>query len=252
METFRYLIPYFLKISLTFFLAAIIWWLVSILFPGLNAKVLFMNAITQNGTSTLSEFLPSPRRFGEIMHRGSTTRSMPTLYVHGQAFNGYANSNKQAGYSSYNYVTYTGDGTLITDVNGNPVNKTNGNGNATGTRGNSSGFSDSRSMYVRNLSIYENGHIYTGLSFVGEARSNMFKEGKFPVAVLDQNGKLVGVAAAIATNDWTVAGWTRFESKIIYILPSNVPCKMIFEEALTESERATRRPLQIPMNIRCN
>ncbi len=259
MDTLRFLIPYFLKIAFSFFFVAIIWWLVTILFPGLNVKVMFLNAMNSTGTSTLSEILPSPRAFGKIMGRASTTGSMPTVYVHGKPYSGYAmNSGATSSkytYSTYNYVTYTENGKVITDANGNIVSQNSQNN--TGVRATTSqtlpGLSGTRSMYIRNLSIYENGHIYTNLSFIGEARSNMFKEGKFPIAVVDQAGRLVGISVAVATTDWTVAGWTRFQTKITYTLPPNsAPCTMVFEEALTAAEKAIRKPLQVPMHMKCN
>jgi hypothetical protein len=109
-----------------------------------------------------------------------------------------------------------------------------------------------RSSLVRNLSIYDGGHVYTGLSFAGEARSSLFRNGKFPIVVIDRSGRVVGISSALATTDWTVAGWTRFDTKINYTLPVNTPCTMIFEEALTEGERISRQPNRVAIPVMCN
>jgi hypothetical protein len=109
-----------------------------------------------------------------------------------------------------------------------------------------------RTLYVRNLSIYEGGHIYTGLSFIGEARSTMFRQGKFPIVMVDAYGKVVGVSTAAAENDWTVPGWVRFNTKIEYVLPKNMPCTMVFEEAQFPDERAKKAPTRVPLATRCN
>jgi hypothetical protein len=105
---------------------------------------------------------------------------------------------------------------------------------------------------VRNLSIYEGGHVYTGLSFVGEARASLFREGKFPIVIIDQSGRVVGMSYAVATTNWAIPGWVRFETKINYVLPNKVPCLMIFEEMLTEKERVARKPARLPMSVMCN
>jgi hypothetical protein len=115
----------------------------------------------------------------------------------------------------------------------------------------SGGGNTTRSLNIRNLSIYEGGAVYTGLSFIGEARSSMFRDGKFPIVVIDQSGKVIGISAAIAQSTWSVPGWVRFETRITYPLPNKVPCTMIFEENLTQAERS-RAPLRVPLPIRCN
>lgn len=79
----------------------------------------------------------------------------------------------------------------------------------------------------------------------------MFRDGKFPIIIIDGAGRLVGVSAAVAQTAWAVPGWVRFETRINYTLPNKAPCTMIFEEALTQTERV-RQPLRVPLPIRCN
>lgn len=263
METLRFLIPYFLKIAFSFFFVALVWWLVTVLFPGLSVKAMFLRGINQTGTSTLSEILPSPRAFGKIMGRATSSGSMPKMYVHGQAFDGYGGIDSgQYSYSEYNYVTYTGNGKVITDANGDTVDENSPSDEEVTpsedsetpppvSNNNTSQNANTNNVYIRNLSIYENGTISSGLSFVGEARSTMFKDGKFPIAIVDQAGKLIGISAALATTDWTIVGWTRFQTKIVFPLPKQTPCTVVFEENLTQAERATRKPVQVPLRVKC-
>jgi hypothetical protein len=139
------------------------------------------------------------------------------------------------------------------DAKGNYIigsSKTNAQPQSSGST--TSNEATDRSLSIRNLSIYQGGHVYTGLSFVGEARSTMFRDGKFPVVVIDAAGRLVGISAAVAQTQWAVPGWVRFETKIMYALPNNVPCTMIFEEALTPAEQKLHAPHRVPLGVRCN
>jgi hypothetical protein len=242
MDSIRHLLQFFIKIALAFFVAAFVFWLISLARPSIHIGKFFS---LKTASSTVSEdWLPSPRTYAKLFKVGANTPNEYTnVYTPGPAFNGYGGNNNQYTYSTYNYVTYTSTGTVITKgTTGEQVSQ------------NSSSLQKSvaRAQLIRNLSVYEGGHVYTGLAFVGEAKSSMFKNGRFPIIVADQTGRVIGISAAIATTNWTVPGWARFETKIIYPLPVNVPCSMIFEEALTNEERAARAPQRVSIPVRCN
>jgi hypothetical protein len=257
MDTLKYLIPYFLKISFTFFFAAFVWWAVSLFFPALSFSSIIPTLKDANASSTRKDILPSPRLYASLFgNRASSTGTNGNLYVssgpyvHGEPFNGYAlDENNQYTYSTYDYTTYTysSDGSVATSTSGgSSTKKDDTSKRATSTP------EMQRNLYVRNLSIYEGGHVYTGLSFVGEARASLFREGKFPIVIIDQSGRVVGMSYAVATTNWAIPGWVRFETKINYVLPNKVPCLMIFEEMLTEKERVARKPARLPMSVMCN
>ena len=244
MEALRYLLSFFLKVAIAFFVFAFVWWVVSIFFPGLSMKAIFSSTTS---TSTPEGWLPSPRKYSNLFSgRAGTPSATTNVYVPSAAYKGYTLNTNQYAYTSYNYVTYIHPkGLATTTLDGREISDTLPQQPPTALLNN-------RSLTVRNLSIYEGGHVYTGLSFIGEARETMFRDGKFPIVVVDQTGRVIGVSAAVASTDWAVPGWVRFQTKIFYTLPQNVPCTMIFDEALTEGERATRMPLRVSIQVRCN
>lgn len=262
MQAIRYLLKFFIKIAFSFLVAAFIWWLVSLIYPSLTLRNLLKS---NNATST--PLLPSPRTYQSLFGNKKTVQNEYTnVYVPAPPFNGYNLSNSEYTYSTYSYVTYTSTGTAYTGgaasddytklgYRGGVVtvgDSTKNNNTQALPSQSPTALLNNRTLNVRNLSIYEGGHVYTGLSFIGEAKASMFKEGKFPIIIVDQNGKMIGVSAAVATTNWAVPGWVRFQTKIIYTLPNNVPCTMVFEEALDEKERITRQPLRVPLQVRCN
>jgi hypothetical protein len=182
--------------------------------------------------------LPSPRKYSGIFGMStSTKRTTPT--------------------PTFTTFSYSGP-IAFSSSSGNPIHLNQQGGFNTYTlsqpQATAPAFqnqSPTSTLPVRNLSIYQGGHVYTGLSFVGEARSQMFRDGKFPIIVIDASGRMVGVTAAVAQTAWTVPGWVRFETRITYPLPANVPCTMIFEEALTQVER-NRAPVRAALPINCN
>lgn len=262
MDSVKHFIGFFIKLSLAFFLAALILWLVSLMYPALSVKAIIARSRTSSTTD--QGWLPSPRRFPSLLGKKVATPDENTnLFVAPPAFNGYNTMNGTANggdykYANYIYVSYDANGRVILTPENEitPQNARNTSNNAiNNTRGtipSSPSTTTDRNLLIRNLSIYDGGHIYTGLSFIGEARSSMFKNGRFPIIVVDQNGRLVGISAAVATTDWAVPGWTRFETRIDYVLPNNIPCALVFEEALTQNERAVRQPLRTHIPVRCN
>jgi hypothetical protein len=250
MDSLKYLISFFIKIAFAFFVFAFIWWLVSLVVPDLNFRTLIP---TKSGTSTSTSasegWLPSPRAYSGLLQRKAVEPGVTTnLYVAPPPFNGYDLGVTGNNPAAYGYIAYA---TSPTTISSSSASSGNGRSGQLPTAS-SNALVNNRVLSVRNLSIYEGGHVYTGLAFIGEAKSTMFKDGKFPIVVVDQAGKVVGISAALAMTTWTVPGWVRFETKIIYPLPRDVPCTMVFEEALTQGERATRQPLRVPLPIRCN
>lgn len=255
MDTTRHLLGYFFKVALFFFALALAWVIISIFAPAISFR-----SLMGTGTTTSQDWLPSPRAFTGFLSKRQAQTAHSNVYVPGPAFDGYNLNNSSYSYSEpVSYVTYDSSGTVVTkDAVKTPTQTiTNAKQQATSTQGVPPSSSmqqaalTNKNLFIRNLSIFEGGHLYTGLSFVGEARSTMFKGGRFPIIVVDQMGRVVGVSAAVATTDWTVAGWTRFETKLQYPLPTNTPCTMVFEEALLPAEK-TRLPLHFPVAMRCN
>lgn len=257
MDTIRHLLGFFLKISVAIFFLVLILWLVS----SIPRSPLHATSTTSNGTTTAkTDLLPSPRTYSGFFSATGTDITKPKVFVAPEpyVYNGQppfttkgsvsASENGDTGYS-YTTYTYDGSGVLV------PANISNGQTIASPIQSPSvtpSNQITERSLYIRNLSIYEKGNLYTGLSFIGEARSAFFRDGKFPIIVADANGRVIGVSYAVATTKWTVPGWVRFESKITYPLPNNTPCMMIFEEAFTVAEQKLRAPHRILLGMKCN
>jgi hypothetical protein len=249
MESIRFLIQFFLKIAVAFFFAAIIWWLVALMFPALSFSS--VAAIFHDKNGVAKDWLPAPRNYAGLL-KSRTVGTNSTLHVASEPFNGYQSYSGGYAYSQSVYPSYDADGKEIIEKHSEQIvaNIPQNQAKTQQPKVVSNPQVD-KSLYIRNLSIYESGSIYTGLTFVGEARSEFFNEGKFPVVVVNSQGVIVGVSAALATTKWSTPGWVRFETKIIYTLPKNIPCTMIFEEALTQSE-LNRQPVRVPMNIKCN
>ena len=237
METIRHVIKFFLKIAAAFFALVIIWWFVSLLFPDLSFRTLV--PIAKKG-EVQQDWLPSPREYAKLFQKKSAPTAQTNLYVAPAPYNGYGD----AVVGSTEYITYKGEGSVITKGKDGEVLVTNPTPQEGTTH------APTRSLFIRNLSVYEGGHIYRGLNFIGEARSTMYKNGRFAIVLVDATGHVIGVSVAIATTAWAVPGWTRFQSIINYGLPKNTPCTMVFEEALTQVERV-RPPIRVPLRVMC-
>lgn len=240
MDTIQYLFSALIRLAVALFVAAIVWWLVSTLFPTLNARNLL--TLNENATSSAhGDWLPAPRNglFGNV----KTPSGTDNVYQPGDAFNGYANAyNNNIGGAPVEYVTYTSTGTQIISFNGS---------GSTGSSGNY----DTSVPSVRNLSIYQGGHLYTGLTFTGEARDFMFKNGKFPIVVLDPRNVVVTVFYAEALNVLATPGWVRFGAKITSVLPNKIPCTLVFEQAQIQYSYigdGNKNPIRVSMPALCN
>jgi hypothetical protein len=241
MDSVRDLLSIFLKIAFALFVIVLV-----LMFTSLVPRGVKSDTASASSTSIV-DLLPSPRKYSGFFSSSTTKNNIAQapLFSAADTFSyngpiafastsiqtatfGTANNNNQ-------YITYTGGGSAQVS-------------NVTALQQTSTA---TRNLNVRNLSIYEGGSVYTGLSFIGEAKSSMFRDGKFPIIIIDGAGRLVGVSAAVAQTAWAVPGWVRFETRINYTLPNKAPCTMIFEEALTQTERV-RQPLRVPLQVRCN
>lgn len=248
MEILRYLIKFFLSLSVGFFVFAIVWWIASLIVPGLSFRTLIPTLIGSNdGNGTKRDILPSPRQFKGLFSNASSTNNHYNVYVHGPAYNGYGNNSVDY-YANSNamisYVTYTTTPNGETVIDYSPISSADGGGTKSVDVG--------RSVYIRNLSIHGGYTMKTGLTFIGEARSTMFRNGIFPIVLVDANRRVIGISTARATSDWTVAGWTRFETVLAYQIPKVGPCTLVFEQALTDQEKAVKTvPIRVPINVSC-
>ncbi len=235
MDTVRHLIRYFFRLAFSILFIVIVWWLVSLLFPALTFSQM-KQLVFGDGKHDL---LPSPRTFAHVIKDAPTPYDTTTPGAYGTVFNGYGYVNNSN--SAFLKGPTGGLVTYSTDNN-------NGQNVSTSQRQN---VSQSRSLYIRNLSIYEGGNISSNLTFIGEARNTMYKDGMFPVIIINQRGDILGVSSARATGAWAVTGWSRFEVVISHRLPSGgVPCAVVFEQARAFGDN--QQPVRVGIPVKCN
>ena len=251
MDIIRYFLHFLFKLAVALFFASIVWWLIVALFPNVSIKsitsLLYVSGTKQEGDS----WLPAPTSFKGLLGKPIIPTSKTNVYVspgpyvysnggspYGTAFNG------NQGGANVAFVTYTTEGTEI--INNNSINKQQNNID-------SNGFSQ-KNLYIRNLSIYEGGHVYTGLSFIGDARSTMFQNGAFPVIITDSYGRTLSVVYGREIQQGVVpAGWTKFQVKIDAVLPDKMSCNMIFQQLLPQySYTPNQQPVKVIIPILCN
>ena len=261
METLRYLISFFLKCAVGFFVFAVVWWIAALFVPSLSFRTLIPTLIgSKDANGERHDLLPSPRQFKGLFANTGKANEYYNVYVPGPAYDGYGLNGKNGGQYSYSnnvaYITYTSTGTSVSG--GGSYDPTKGIVDYTPSPGTTVSEKPAapvevgRSVYIRNLSIYGGSEMRTGLSFIGEARSTMFRNGIFPIVLVDAQRRVIGVSTARATTDWTVAGWTRFETTLPYPVPKIGTCTLIFEQALTDQEKAGKVvPVRVPINVTC-
>lgn len=251
MDTIKFILNFLFKFTIVLIIMTFLLWFVSVFFPAFNLKNIFFPPKTSSSTSTSElkpsqEWLPSPTSLLNILgNKASVTSNVyvpSEPYSPGQEFSGYGVLNDpKVKYSSAVFVTYTTPTTTQTNTQESNI--------ATQTKNNNTSLSyANRATYVRNLSIYEGGHLYTGLSFYGEARSSMFKDKAFPIIILDNQGKIASIVKAEAMDTWSVPGWVRFNAKIVNVLPNKTQCTMIFQSAYSTKEN----PAYVAMPALCN
>lgn len=228
------LLKFVAKMAFGLALAVLAWWLVALLFPALSFNSLIAFTSRNNG-----DWLPSPRNITNLLGSGKIPTITDNVYVPTAAYNGVANSPK--GSANVNFISY--------DTNGKQIIQTN---NATTTvvveQYGTNIPTVQKISYLRNLSVYDGQSIHTGSTFVGETRDTMFSTGRFPVIILNPNGQVVAVNYAEATTNWAIPGWVRFQVKINSVLPSNLPCTMVFQSA----NRIASQQVKVMMPIVCN
>jgi hypothetical protein len=259
MDTIKYLLGFIIKVVIGLFLVAGLWFLLSILFPNLEIR---------KATSVLSggDWLPAPGSFKGILGTPKVPSVSDNLYIPAPPYDGFKNAytaGGSGGGSAY-YVTYTPNGVEVThnrqvttreEVSPSVQKKAQGGSVTpppsipTSAVTSVNGYA-SKELYIRNLSIYEGGHVYTGLSFVGEARSSMFIQGKFPIIIANAQGRAVAITTAYATTDWSVPGWVRFQTKITSVLPNKTSCTMVFEQAMVQGTQ--KQPTRVAIPVLCN
>jgi hypothetical protein len=239
MDSIKFLITFFFKVAIGALFIAIVWWLVALLFPAISISQL--RQLTTTEGEVKKDFLPSPRAYSGLFKPVVAPSATSNVYVHGKEFNGFNLSEEEMSNSS-SFLSYT-DGSK-------PVSATHPAPTA----------APSRSTYIRNLSIYENGPAYYGLSFFGEARNEMFRNGAFPVLVIDQRGVVIGVSRASSTGAWSVPGWSRFTVSINHTIPpGGRPCSIVFEQGRIQNQNSwsgqsqeASQPVRVGIPVRCN
>lgn len=249
MDSIKYLLHFLFKLVVGIFFAVIVWWLITLFAPQFNPKSLFTlakNSSIASSTTLGDSWLPSPK------NRIDTTNKVAQTTL----FNGYGGDQSNSG--QFDYLKYQEAGEeMAKGTAGRPTTADQrralavSSATSTITAAQLTTVYSQKNMFLRNLSIYEGWHVYTGLSFTAEARENMFLNGKFPVVILDpSNGQVVSVAYAEAITNWTVPGWVKFQVKMTGALPSRRPCVMIFEQARYKNSKA--QPIRVVMPITCN
>lgn len=230
MDTIRFLLSIILKIAFGLFFLVVVFWLVGFLFPAFKPSNLFSGELFKN------DWLPTPRNYAGLLAGRSSNGENGKVYEPGPSYNGYGTAESDG--MPIDWVVYSDSGTKIIKggQSGSQANNQIFTGNTTAGA--------NRSMYVRNLSIYEGGNISYGTVFTGEARDTMFANGIFPITVQDQYGKTVALSEAINTGMWAAPGWVRFQATIRHQLPRNTMCELYFYSA--------KEPLRVGIPVRCN
>lgn len=151
------------------------------------------------------------------------------------------------------YVIYGKDGKMqiITVPDGN-INSNNINNTSSGMNRYSSNYSVAyNALYVRNLSIFKDQKIKTGIVFYGEAKSTFFYNGTFPIYIFDAQNRNFAREMAVDTKQWAAPGWTRFSVKLYANFPPNSqPCTMLFAPGTDSPDKNMNYPVVLP--IICN
>lgn len=230
MEFIKILLGLLFRLAIAAFVIAVVAWLVTAFFPGLSPKNIpttIQNIFGTNSKATASldtsdtskekekkkDWLPAPGSW-KMLATSTTPSPTSNLYVHGEAYNGTA--------ETYG-TTYVSSST---------------------EKG------DKRELYLRNLSLPSYGFIYSGMSIIGEAKENMFNGGRFPIILIDNDGKSGIIGYAEATSNWAIPGWVRFEAKITSRLPRNTPCTLLFRSA--DAQMIMKKNIEIYYPVRCN
>jgi hypothetical protein len=234
MDVIKYLIGFFFKLAFGAIFVALVWWLVALLFPALS----FSQVKQLIGGEGKQDLLPSPRKYSNMIKPAPTPYASATPVMYGKEFNGYGVIDNSSPYAGASFVSYSYS------------NGSNGGANQAQAQ-QPQAEQPNRSLYIRNLSIYEGGNISRGLTFIGEARNEMYKNGTFNVLVINKDGMVLGTSQVRATGAWSIPGWSRFEVTIAHPLPPNgAQCAVIFEQARIQGD--TQQPVRVGIPVKCN
>jgi hypothetical protein len=222
MDFLKNIIGYFFRATIVLLFAALVWWLIGLLFPMLSfsqvKQLIAFNSVNENGERR--PLLPSPRQYKEWLERD--TQYPPKEYQ--------------------NVPPPSWDDTIAWDASipWNSAYQSASNTNTMAAR-------PKTIDYVRNLSVYSGGVVYTNMMVYGEAHATMFVNGKFPIIVSDRQGRMLGVVTASSTASWvTSSSWSRFEARINISLPINTPCSLTFQQA-----RSVPNPISVAVPVMC-
>jgi hypothetical protein len=241
METIKYLLVTILKFISFLLLIVVIWWGITFVFPSLRLKNIFSFGD--------GDWLPAPGSVGTLLGKRVDPTVESNVYKPGPAYNGYANL-----YTGGNVYNPTNAAQWVNSTNSQSAYTVSNLGTSAATPSYSSLEASNyalRSSYLRNLSIFQGGHIYTGLTFFGEAKNTMFENGKFPIIIVDANNFVAAVAYAEATTQWSAPGWVRFQVKINSVLPNKMACSMVFQQGMP-SYRTSATPVHVVIPVLCN
>lgn len=224
MDTIRILLGFIVKIVFALLVGAFILWLVGLLYPNFKPSNLFKKNIFT------FDWLPAPKNYGGLL--GTRSDENGKVYVPGPAYNGYGAAGAYANGANVDWTIYTGTSSYV--VRSNPQN--------TNTAGHTTAYSD-RSLYLRNLSVYDGANVSYGMTIYGEARDTMFRNGIFGTTVIDRDGRVIASTQAINTGSWAAPGWTRFKLTIPTRLPNGLDCALVFYSA--------NEPVKVGIPVRC-
>lgn len=284
MDTLEQLLKYLFNLGVVMIFITFIWFIITSIYPDLSIKNLFLATTGRDpATSTSStsfssifntDWLPAPKNYAGLLG-GSKEPTFNTAsfaqspsgdgtyhYVStGSAWSSSTSDITQS--DSVDYVTYTytsGDTEWRPSTSSAQANNTTNTGSNGGnttvvesqpTKVVETAPADLRLSYLRSLSIYEKAAIAKGFTFTGEARGVMFgRDGKFPLVIIDPQGRIGVIGYASSTTFWATPGWVRFVGRIEATLPKNKPCTLIFESGTLDP--ATKKPLRFPLYVTCN
>lgn len=230
MEFIKILLGLLFRLAIAAFVIALVAWLVTAFFPQFTPKniphtIQSIFGTNSKATSTKStsgtdeekeqkkDWLPAPGSW-KMLATSTTPNATSNLYVHGEAYSGTA--------GTYG-TTYT---------------------SSTTEKG------DKRELYLRNLSLPSYGFIYSGMTIIGEAKESMFNGGRFPIILIDNDGKSGIIGYAEATSNWAIPGWVRFEAKITSRLPRNTACTLLFRSA--DAQMVMKKNIEVFYPVQCN
>ena len=215
--------------------------------PGFNIRSLLYvftspNSFSETSTTSRS-WLPAPGSFKGIF----ASKSGSVNDGSNNKFHGYDTISQTTNAYSYSYVTFKQNGkTMVLEQSNNGVTQPTNQNQQTNV------VYAKKDLYIRSLTIYEGGRIYSNLDFSGEAKNTMFNDGKFNVIIVEQlTGKVLAHAHGVAQSNWTVPGWARFQVRFASVLPSQATsCAMIFEAG--KPTGINGELLRVAVPVKCN